>query len=81
LHQHQSRVIEKDLAGSRQHDAAGLALQQLCADLQFKVANLAAQGRLRRVQAPLGCIDKAALFRHRDEIAQMSKFHLDYLYF
>jgi hypothetical protein len=52
----------------------GAAFEQLYADLQFEIANLAAQRWLRSVQSPLGGIRKAAFLRDGNEVTQMAKF-------
>ena len=75
LQQRQPGVIEEYAAGSGQRDAARAALQQFDADLQFQIADLPAQRRLRRVQPPLGRIGQAALLGNRNEIAQMPQLH------
>ena len=71
LHQRQSRMIEKGSAGVSQLDAARAADKQLYADLIFKIADLAAQRRLRRVQLFLGRDCQASRLRDRDEIAKV----------
>lgn len=42
LHQRQTRMIEKYPSGRSERNAAGLALQQLYAGLQFEIVNLPA---------------------------------------
>src|SRR5208282_991240 len=75
LHQRQARVIEKHSARCGQRDAARLALQQLYTDLQFEIANLPAQRRLRGVQPALSSGQKAAFLGYCNEITQMPEFH------
>ena len=71
LSQRQPGVVEKGLAGGGQLDAAHAAADQLDANLVFEIADLAAEGRLRRVQPLLGRERQAALFGDRDEIAKV----------
>src|SRR3984893_12641359 len=71
LSQRQPGVVEKGLAGGGQLDAAHAAADQLDANLVFEIADLAAEGRLRRVQPLLGRERQAALFGGRDEIAKV----------
>jgi hypothetical protein len=69
LQKRQPRVIEKDLAGRGERDAARPPLQQLHTDLRLQIANLPAQRGLRGVQPPLGSGQKAAFLSDRNEIA------------
>ena len=62
------RVFE---AGGGQFDAAHAAIQELNADLIFEIADLATQGRLRRVEPFLRRQRQAALLGDRDEIAKV----------
>jgi len=71
LSQRQPGVVEKGLAGGGQLDAAHAAADQLDANLVFEIADLAAEGRLRRVQPLLGRERQAALFGGRDEKAKV----------
>src|SRR6202166_412640 len=71
LSQRQPGVVEKGLAGGGQLDAAHAAADQLDANLVFEIADLAAEGRLRRVQSFLGRERQAALFGGRDEKAKV----------
>jgi hypothetical protein len=43
-------MVEKGAAGGGQFDAAHTAVQELNADLIFEIADLATEGRLRRVE-------------------------------
>ena len=65
-------MIEKYPPGRSERYAPGLALQKLYADLQFEIANLPAQRRLRGVQSPVGGIREATLLSDGDEVAQMT---------
>jgi pimeloyl-ACP methyl ester carboxylesterase len=71
LSQRQPGVVEKGLAGGGQLDAAHAAAHQRDANLVFEIADLAAEGRLRRVQPLLGRERQAALFGGRDEKAKV----------
>jgi hypothetical protein len=71
LSKRQPRMIEKGPAGSGQFDPMHAAAHQLNADLIFKIADLAAQRRLRRVQLFLGRDCQASRLRDRDEIAKV----------
>src|SRR6202166_4499938 len=71
LSQRQPGVVEKGHAGGGQLDAAHAAADQLDANLVFEIADLAAEGRLRRVQPLLGRERQAALFGGRDEKAKV----------
>jgi hypothetical protein len=64
-------VIEKGPTGGGQFDAVHATDQQLNADLVFEVADLAAEGRLRRVQPFLSRERQAAFLGDRDEIAKV----------
>ena len=52
LRQRQPGMVEEDAASGSQFDAARAADHKLSADLVFEIADLAAEGRLRRVQSP-----------------------------
>jgi pimeloyl-ACP methyl ester carboxylesterase len=71
LSQRQPGMVEKGLAGGGQLDAAHAAADQLDANLAFEIADLTAEGRLRRVQPFLGRERQAALFGGRDEKAKV----------
>jgi hypothetical protein len=62
-------VIEKRSTCRRQFDTAGAAYQELSADFQLQIANLPAEGRLRRMQPPLGRESDTALLGDGNEIA------------
>jgi hypothetical protein len=55
--------------------AVHAAAHQLNANLVFEIADLAAEGRLRRVRPFLSRERQAALLGDRDEITKMSQFH------
>jgi hypothetical protein len=64
-------VIEKHAPRRRQFDAARAASEQLHAELQLEIVELAAQRRLCRMQPPLRCDRHAPFLGHRDEIPEM----------
>src|ERR1700738_4291114 len=68
-------MVEKGATGGGQFDAVHAAAHQLDANLVFEIADLAAEGRLRRVQPFLGRKRYAALFGDRDEIAEVPWHH------
>src|SRR5258708_20047001 len=68
-------MVEKGLARGGQFDAVHAAAHQLDANLVFEIADLAAEGRLRRVQPFLSRERQAALFGDRDEIAKVPRLH------
>ena len=69
-------MVEESLARCSQFDAARTAAEQFRADLVFQIANLSAKRWLRRVQTLFGRNREAARLRDRNEIPQMSKFHM-----
>src|SRR3954454_19707805 len=73
-------MVEKGLASGGQFDAVHASAHQLDANLVFEIADLAAEGRLRRVQPFLSRERQAALLGDRDEIAKVpeldSAFHI-----
>ena len=71
LHQRQPRMVEKGPSGGGQFDAVHAAAHQLDANLVFEIADLAAEGGLRRVQPFLSRERQAALLGDRDEIAKV----------
>ena len=73
-------VIEKHPARCGQRNTARLALQQLYPDLQFEIANLPTQRRLRGVQPPFSGVAETAFLSHRNEITQMAKLHPNHPY-
>src|SRR6202023_4122346 len=75
LRQRQSGMVEEGLACGGQFDAAHAAAHQLDANLIFEIADLAAEGRLRRVQPFLSRERQAALLGDRDEIAKVPYLH------
>ena len=75
LGQRQPCMVEKGAAGGGQFDAVHAAAHQLDADLVFEIADLAAEGRLRRVQPFLSRKRQAALLGDRDEIAKVPQLH------
>ena len=64
-------LITGALTGIGQLDAVHAAAHELDADLVFEIADLAAEGRLRRVQPFLSRERQAALLGNRDEIAKV----------
>ena len=71
LCERQPRMIEKGPPGGGQFDAVHAAPHKLDADLVFQIADLAAEGGLRRVQPLLGRERQAALLGDRDEIPKV----------
>src|ERR1700741_4010586 len=68
-------MVEKGAAGGGEFDAAHAAVQELNADLIFEIADLATEGRLRRVEPFLRRQRQAALLGDRDEIANVPYLH------
>ena len=68
-------MIEKGPAGRGELDAARAAFQQFDPDLQFQIADLSAQRRLRRVQPPFGGVCEAALLGDGNEITKVAELH------
>jgi hypothetical protein len=68
-------MVEKDPTRSGQLDAPSAAEHQLRSDLVLKVPDLTTEGRLRRVEPPLGSDGKTPLLGDRDEIAEMPQLH------
>jgi len=68
-------MVEKGLASGGQFDAVHAAAHQLDANLIFEIADLAAEGRLRRVQPFLSRDRQAAFLGDRYEIAKVPKLH------
>jgi hypothetical protein len=64
-------MIEKGATGGGQFDAVDTAAHERDADFIFQIADLTAEGRLRRVQPLLGREREASLLSDRDEIAKM----------
>jgi hypothetical protein len=75
LPERQPRMIEESLPCCREDDPARGADEELDADLELEVAELAAQGRLRGVQALLGGDRQAAFLGDGNEVPEMAKFH------
>jgi hypothetical protein len=75
LKQRQPRVIEKGASGRGERDATRATLQQRHANLEFEVADLPAQRRLRGMEPPLGGIGQAAFLGNGNEIAQVAQLH------
>ena len=63
----QPGMVEECAAGGGQFDAVNAAADQRNADFIFQIADLAAEGRLRRVQTLRRCTGEAAFFGDRDE--------------
>ena len=70
--QGEAGMFQEGLTGGGELDAPGGALEQLGADLQLQVAQLAAQGGLGGVQPPLGGKGQAALLGHGDEVPEVT---------
>jgi hypothetical protein len=51
-----------------------MTFQELSTDLQFEIANLPAQCRLRGAKPSLGRVDEAAFFGDCNEVTEMTKF-------
>ena len=64
-------MVEKGAPGGGQFDAVHAAAHELNADLIFEIADLATEGRLRRVEPFLRRQRQAALLGDRDEIAKV----------
>jgi hypothetical protein len=75
LGQREPRMIEKGSAGGSQFRAARTPDQQLNTDLVLKIADLATEGRLRRMQPFLGGKRQAAGLGNGDEVAKVPQFH------
>jgi hypothetical protein len=71
LRERQPCMVEKGPTGGGQFDAMHAAVHQLDANLVFEIADLAAEGRLCRVQPFLSRERQAALLGDRDEIAKV----------
>src|SRR6185312_4690364 len=71
LHQRQPCMVEKGPTGGGQFDAVHTAAHQLDANLVFEIADLAAEGRLSRVQPFVSRERQAALLSYCDEIAKV----------
>ena len=76
VRQHHLRVLQKDLAGVRQHDAPARALEELRAHVVLERGDLLPQRRLGHVQTG-GGFQQAAGLAGTDEVAQLSQFHGD----
>jgi len=63
-------MVEKGLASGGQFDAVHATAHQLDANLVFEIADLAAEGRLRRVQPFLSRDRQAAFLGDRYEISE-----------
>jgi len=75
LSQRQSCMVEKDPTRGGQLDAASAADHQLRADLVLQGPDLTTEGRLRRVEPPLGSDGQTPLLGDSDEIAEMPQLH------
>src|SRR5260370_39287170 len=64
-------MVEEGAPGGGQFDAVHAAAHKLDADLIFEIADLATEGRLRRVEPFLRRQRQAALLGDRDEIAKV----------
>jgi hypothetical protein len=64
-------MIKKGASGRGQLDAMDAAAHQQRADFVFQIADLAAERRLRRVQAFGGCTGQASFLRNRNEKTKM----------
>jgi hypothetical protein len=76
--QYPSRLFEEDLAGVRQLETTRNPVEKLGAQLALERLDLLAQRWLRDPQ-PLGGAAKVPFLGNGDEVAQMSKLHLDML--
>ena len=65
-------MVEKRAPGGGQFDAVDAAAHQRNTDLVFEIADLATEGRLRRVQLFRGGDRQASCLRDRDEIAKVA---------
>lgn len=72
--QDRPRVAEEALAGGEQADAPRGPLEQRRAELVLEAADLAAERRLRDVQATRGAAD-VLLLGDGDEVAQLGEAH------
>jgi hypothetical protein len=64
-------MVEKSPTGGSQFDAVHAAAHKLDADLIFEIADLATEGRLRRVQLFLSRDCQASGLGNRDEIPKV----------
>jgi hypothetical protein len=71
LGQRQPRMVEEGATGSGQFGTVNTARQQRNANLVFQVADLPAQGWLRRVQPLFGGDRQAALLGDGDEVSKV----------
>jgi hypothetical protein len=71
-------MIEEYPSSRSKFNASRFSLQQLHAQFQFEITDLAAQRRLCSVESPLSGVQKAAFLGDRNEIPEMTKFHLDH---
>ena len=68
-------MVQKDPTRGGQLDAASTANHQLSADLVLQVPDLTTEGRLRRVEPPLGSHGETPLLGDSDEIPKMPQLH------
>jgi len=71
LSKRQPCMVEEGAPGGGQFDAVHAAAHKLDADLIFEIADLATEGRLRRVEPFLRRQRQAALLGDRDETAKV----------
>jgi hypothetical protein len=73
-------MIEEYPPSRSEFNPPRFSLQQLHAQFQFEIANLATQRRLCSVKSPLGGLQKAAFLCNRNEVTEMTKLHCKPLY-
>ena len=79
LGEHGARVIEKNVAGGSEFDAANSAREKARPDFIFEIANLATERRLGGVQAFTRRERQAFCLGDRNEVAKMSQLHVECL--
>jgi hypothetical protein len=72
--EHFSRFIEEEASAIGQAQGGSAAFEKRGSKFLFKVANLAAERRLRHVQT-LGSPGDVLLLGHGNKVAEMAKFH------
>jgi hypothetical protein len=74
LGERQPRFDKEGSAGVRQLDSTARPMEEADAEFMLEATNLLTERRLRDVKAP-GSSTEVQFFRHRDEIAEVPKFH------
>jgi hypothetical protein len=74
LGERQPRLDKEGSAGVRQLDSTARPMEEADAEFMLEATNLLTERRLRDVKAPGGSTE-VQFFRHRDEIAEVPKFH------